>query len=328
MSTALVQILDDNLSVPIAVRVEMSERPVVIYLLSLSPSSRRTVLGALSTIAKIVRQNENLTFNDVFDVPWEELEYREMLLIQNALLQRISPASTVTYMIYLRNVLKTAWKLGHFDFDTLMRRTAMPSISLPQTDRSKGTFISPYLFEELLSIVETFHDQKRLRYRLIFHLGYFAGLRRREMVLLRLNEIQWDAKPSLRLTSTKRNKLRIIPIAQPLRTSLNEWLSYRGSAEGYLLRSKEEKLEDPFRDQMIYDMIREVTSIYNSTTDQKISLSPHDLRHSFATRLFQANVDVFIVKRLMGHSDISTTALYDARSDEALVDAMKVFDFE
>lgn len=73
--------------------------------------------------------------------------------------------------------------------------------------------------------------------------------------------------------------------------------------------------------------IGKIVERYQDSDDQKTSgfkaATPHDLRRTFATRLLDKGVDVSLVKTLMGHASVATTALYDRRGEESLKEAAK-----
>ena len=73
--------------------------------------------------------------------------------------------------------------------------------------------------------------------------------------------------------------------------------------------------------------IGKIVERYQQTSGENSSCfkraTPHDLRRTFATRLLDKGVDVSLVKTLMGHASVATTALYDRRGEESLREAAK-----
>jgi len=148
-----------------------------------------------------------------------------------------------------------------------------------------------------------------LRDRAILELMYASGLRVSEAVNLTMKDIDLDA--GILTTIGKGSKTRRVPVG----SSAVEWLkSY------FALRRRKQNIEvqnlfvtplgRPINRQIIYHFIREYA--------EKCGLegvSPHTLRHSFATHLIQNRADIRSVQQMLGHSDISTTQIYTHITD-------------
>ena len=92
----------------IALTGEPSLNPMAVYLSQLSPSSRRTMRGALETIAKIVSAGEF----DAINFPWADLRYQHTQAIDAQLTERYALSNANKMMAALSRVLEEAWKLG------------------------------------------------------------------------------------------------------------------------------------------------------------------------------------------------------------------------
>jgi integrase/recombinase XerD len=141
---------------------------------------------------------------------------------------------------------------------------------------------------------------------------YACGLRVSEAVSLRLKDIDLDS--GILTTTGKGSKTRRVPIG----SSAVEWM------KSYLaLRRKHENIEidnlfvtslgKPINRQVIYNFIKE----YSEKCGFE-GVSPHTLRHSFATHLVQNSADIRSVQLLLGHADISTTQIYTHMTDAHL----------
>jgi integrase/recombinase XerD len=133
---------------------------------------------------------------------------------------------------------------------------------------------------------------------------YASGLRVSEAVNLKINDV--DIESGIVTTTGKGSKTRRVPVG----ASAIEWL------KSYLaLRRKKEniQIENMFVNNNGSPLNRQ--AIYISITEyaEKCGLegvSPHTLRHSFATHLVQNNADIRSVQQMLGHADISTTQIY------------------
>jgi Site-specific recombinase XerD len=139
----------------------------------------------------------------------------------------------------------------------------------------------------------------------IFELIYASGLRVSEVCSLTFNQLNIENK-MLRVTG-KGNKERIIPIADYSLDILNKYLIIRDK-----WNKKKSNLVfigkhgNPLTRQYIWSVLKKKNSELNLNLD----LSPHSLRHSFATDLLSGGADLRIVQELLGHSSISTTQIY------------------
>ena len=144
---------------------------------------------------------------------------------------------------------------------------------------------------------------------LIIELFYSTGIRRSELINLKLKDVDFYAK-TIRVLG-KRNKERIIPLLDNLSFLINKYLVERNQAEilqpeFLLINKKGKKLNDTY----IY---RLVTSTFDTVTS-KVKKSPHILRHSFATHLLNNGSDLNSVKELLGHSSLASTQVYTHNS--------------
>lgn len=150
--------------------------------------------------------------------------------------------------------------------------------------------------------------------KVILELLYGCGLRVSELVNLKLNDIDISAK-YLQCTG-KGSKERIVPLGSEAIKSIKDFLKERD----FTLQ----KYRQVTKNLLISESGKEITrqDIYNFIRKQgeKIHkhISPHTLRHSFATHLLENGADLRIVQELLGHSDVSTTQLYTHISKKRL----------
>lgn len=150
--------------------------------------------------------------------------------------------------------------------------------------------------------------------RLIVELLYGCGLRVSELVGLKTNSI--DLSANYLKCSGKGSKERLVPLGSMAKTALVEYFIQRDFlVKKYNLDTKNLLISDGGRfltRQDIYNFIHKQGTIINK------NISPHTLRHSFATHLLENGADLRIVQELLGHSDVSTTQLYTHISKKRL----------
>lgn len=155
-------------------------------------------------------------------------------------------------------------------------------------------------------------DFDGIRNRLILELFYFLGLRRAELIALKV--VHLDLSSKTLLVHGKRNKQRLMPLAEPLVALLKKYIILRSekdflSSEELLLKNGK-KLNESFVYRLINAYFRGITS--------KQKTSPHVLRHTFATHLLSNGADLNAIKELMGHSSLSSTQIYTGANLEKL----------
>lgn len=150
--------------------------------------------------------------------------------------------------------------------------------------------------------------------RLIIELLYGCGLRVSELVNLKTNNI--DLNASYLKCSGKGSKERLVPLGKKAKAALNEYFIQRD----FVVK----KCNLDTKNLLISDLGRFLTrqDVYNFIHEQgkriHKSISPHTLRHSFATHLLENGADLRIVQELLGHADVSTTQLYTHISKKRL----------
>ena len=166
------------------------------------------------------------------------------------------------------------------------------------------------LMEEEISaiinaVVETFQYAKRDK--AIIEMLYSCGLRVSELCALSLNNLYLN-DDMIRIMG-KGSKERLLPVGGRAKNFLNEYLIHcrpgiqkdKGSSSVFLSRNG-----NPLTRAMINNILRKWSQVAGISK----SVSPHTLRHSFATHLLEGGADLRFVQALLGHSDISTTQIY------------------
>lgn len=154
-----------------------------------------------------------------------------------------------------------------------------------------------------------------LRDRAILELFYGCGVRLSELLQLRMKQIRFEN--DYIIVEGKRNKERIIPLGSKARSALKTYLEIR--------KEKIKHFEDPSivfvnkKGKVFYPLaVQKIVNSYLSKVSEQEQLSPHVLRHTFATHLLDRGADLLAVKELLGHTSLSTTQIYTHVSMERL----------
>jgi len=157
---------------------------------------------------------------------------------------------------------------------------------------------------------------KALRLHALLETLYATGLRVSELVTLPVSVARTDHR--FLIVRGKGSKERMVPLSQKAREALQNFLSLRNSLPGY---DDNPWLFPAFSEsghlaRQVF--ARELKGLAARTGLSSASISPHVLRHAFASHLLQNGADLRTVQQLLGHSDISTTQIYTHVLEERL----------
>ena len=198
------------------------------------------------------------------------------------------------------------------------------SLKTPKIGKSLPKFLTE---DEILSLFHAAQEHSDLRIKrigLMLRLMYASGLRVSELVSLTKNSLNWER--NMLMVRGKGSKERIIPVAESVVEDVRDYMvSYR---KIFLKEKQDSKWLFPSLTAMDGHITRDTffknlkklaveAGIYPS------KVSPHVLRHSFATHLIQHDADLRSVQKMLGHEDICTTEIYTHIPNEDLM--QKVF---
>ncbi|HVF29997.1 MAG TPA: site-specific tyrosine recombinase, partial [Pyrinomonadaceae bacterium] len=202
--------------------------------------------------------------------------------------------------------------------DGHIKSSPADELDLPQ----KGVYLPRFLtqdeIEQLLAVPDV-STELGLRDRAILEVMYACGLRATEVASLKLGDL--DLEAGILTTTGKGSKTRRVPIG----SSAVEWV------KSYLsVRRKKEDIEIPnvFLTPSGRPIDRKLVYAVIKSRAQAAGLedvSPHTLRHTFATHLVQNRADIRSVQQMLGHADISTTQIYTHMTDAHLRDSYNRF---
>ena len=196
-------------------------------------------------------------------------------------------------------------------------------VSSPRVDRKLPNHLT---IEQMIQFIETPETDTVLgkRDRAILELLYASGVRVSELVGLNLSDIDYNHQ-TLRVKG-KGRKERMVPCGSHAKTALELYLGVRGE----LLIEADPDDRDPLAVFMNYQGTRITTRSVGRMLDKYCKqcaeihhVSPHALRHSFATHLLDAGADLRTIQELLGHARLTTTQQYTHVSTDKL---MEVYD--
>ena len=188
-------------------------------------------------------------------------------------------------------------------------------VDIPKIGQALPKIMSIAEIESLLAIQDS-NTAKGLRNLAMMEIMYGAGLRVTELIFLKLQDINLDA--GILRVMGKGSKERIVPIGSKAKTITREWIDtgrplvLKNIPSQYLFVARAGK---PMTRQAFWKIIKKNALLAGISKN----VTPHTLRHSFATHLLEGGADLRSVQTMLGHSDISTTQIYTHISREYLI---------
>ena len=294
------------------------KHPALVYLASLGASSRRTMGQSLNAIAATLglepAHNDDGKEITYMFVPWGAMRYEHTQAIRTQLAERFSATTANRHLSALRGVLKEAWRLGYVGADDYQRAVDLKPVKGQKVKQAEtGRHLDS---GEIKGLIDACYDgtQAGVRDAAIIAVGYGCGLRRSEIADLTLADYDIE-KQALLIREGKGNKQRVAYVPGGTSAALDGWISIRGNEAGplfYSVRRGDNMESKGLTDQAVYNILA-------SRADKAgiKRFTPHDLRRTFAGDLLDAGEDISTVQKMMGHSNVNTTAGYDRRDSRA-----------
>jgi site-specific recombinase XerD len=190
--------------------------------------------------------------------------------------------------------------LRFFYVRTLKRHEFRDDLPYPKNHRRLPTVLS---LEEVARLINAAGN---LLQRALLMTLYGTGMRRTEVSLLKVSDID-SQRMMIRVERGKGGASRDIPLSPALLETLREYWRWKKPCT-YLFASSERKRgkEQPISDKTVWYACKEAARHAGLTK----RVSPHCLRHSFATHLLEGGTDLRTIQILLGHGDLETTAKY------------------
>jgi site-specific recombinase XerD len=219
------------------------------------------------------------------------------------------------HLIALRAFLKYLNKIG-------IRTVPPESVELPKVGERQIDFISEQELKRLLDAPNG-SDLKSLRDKAILELLFSTGLRVSELCALS-RDIDWSLNSfSVR---GKGDKVRVVFVSDRAKKAVLEYLAKRTDLDDALfvkVGKKEKAEKEDWR--LTKRSIERIVKYYAAKAGISKKVTPHVIRHCFATDLLQNGADLRSVQALLGHASISTTQIYTHITDKHLSEVHKKF---
>lgn len=236
----------------------------------------------------------------ISNVNYQQIRSWIVLLVDKGISNRSINRKVSSLNTYYKYLLKTE----DIEVNPLTKHKALKTskkIQVPFSEKEIKTVLQELNFDT---------DFEGLRNRSIIELFYATGIRRIELVQLKLVDVDITNK-NLKVLG-KRNKERFIPLLPSVVETLKSYINVRNELnsiqdESYLFLTK--------KGVKIYEtLVYRIINDYFSIASTKVKRSPHILRHSFATHLLNQGANLNAVKELLGHSSLAATQVYTHNS--------------
>lgn len=198
-------------------------------------------------------------------------------------------------------------------------------VDSPRRGRPLPKILSESDVDRLLSAARAKSGWRATRLVALVEILYATGLRVSELVGLPMGALARDR--SVIVVRGKGGKERMIPLSAPARMAIEAWLPHRakttkaGATSPWLFPSKRAQGGHLTRDRF-NAILKDLAADAGLDTAQ---ISPHVLRHAFASHLLAHDADLRTVQQMLGHADISTTQIYTHLLDERLKTLVRTF---
>jgi len=278
--------------------------PALVYYLAKAKGSQPAIKSVLRRLAGwLLGRVAPASWEEAVSLAWWEIRSRHVVLLRGRLIEVSTPRTVNRDLSVLRSVLETAWKNNQMDTDSYQKAVSEKGVEKDTT--KAGRALAPSEITSLMAACSEMAPPRGPMAAAILAIMYGAGLRRIEVAKLELGAVAFDTGALSVLG--KRNKQRVAYIAPGWVRFLRAWREVRTDAPGPLFCHDGMKPYSAYGVATIIEEIRERAGVAPFT--------PHDLRRSFGTHLLGAGRDLSLVRDLMGHSDIRTTAIYDRRGE-------------
>lgn len=241
---------------------------------------------------------------------WKEVDYSLIVLFLQDLKQDGYATSSTSRMI---SCLKKFFKF--LQQEQLVETNPVQPLKVPKKSKTLPKALTVDEVTQVLNSCDT-STVLGLRDKAMLELLYATGMRVSELITLKLSDLHLEL--GFLQTIGKGNKQRIIPIGQAATNWVQHYLTYAR----VMLEQESNPVEylflnhrgNGFTRQGFWKILKKI--VQEAGVHKEVS--PHTLRHSFATHILEAGADLRIVQELLGHSDISTTQIYTHLTNERM----------
>lgn len=239
---------------------------------------------------------------------YENIDYKVLRLYLNEMFNRKYSSKTIS-----RNLSSLRTFFKYLSREEIIGFNPMILISNPKQEKKLPSYLNYKELEDILDIPDT-STVLGLRDASILELLYSTGIRVGELVNIKIKDIDFNGN-RIKILG-KGNKERYVLFGDKCKKLLNKYLSesrtqlIKQSNDYLYLNTRGTPISIRTTEKMVDDVVKR--------SSVKFNVSPHTLRHTFATHMLDNGADLNSVGELLGHSNLNTTAVYTHVSNERL----------
>lgn len=291
----------------------MRERNLIESFLNMMAAEAGASVNTLEAYRRDLLQYEEITGNK----PVDQVNNDDIAAYVQALSREGYAAKSVARKV---SAIRDYFKFLYSEKEIKTNPTA--NILTPKQEKPLPKFLSEDEMRRLIEAAESYDDFRHARLAVMLELMYACGLRVSELVGLPENCINFDRGQIL--VRGKGSKERLIPVAKEAMAKVSAYLGYRdqfirGRKSIWLFPSKQSQSGHLTRD-AFYKYLKDLAP---QAGIDAARVSPHVLRHSFATHLLNNDADLRSVQKMLGHEDIATTEIYTHILSDKLIEKVR-----
>ena len=273
---------------------------------------------------EFIKNDKKLSDNTFESYRRDILQFKEYLEMNDKNYLKVEENDIKRYLIYLKDINKKPSTISrhlasirlfyqYLVKNKKVKHEPTKNIQMPKVEKKAPTILSA---QEVSLLLEqpSGEDLKSIRDKAMLEFAYATGMRVTEIISLDISDV--NLKDGY-VSCKTRNKQRNIPLGK---ISLNALSDYIEKAREYLIRDNNEKalFVNTSGKRLTRQGFWKIIKYYKEQAHIETDITPHVLRHSFATHLLQNGADLKSIQTMLGHSDISSTQVYMQFKDDSL----------
>ena len=280
----------------------------------------------IKNFLEFIKIDKKLSKNTLESYQRDIYQYKEYVDDNKINYSKTKNEDIVNYIEYLKGINKKSSTISRhlasirLFYQYLLKNRSVkedPTIGIqsPKIEKKAPSILSSQEVSLLLEQPKG-EDLKSIRDKAMLEIAYATGMRVTEIISLNIENVDLDAST---VTCKTENKQRIIPLGKMSLKALKEYII---SARPNLIRDEDEKalFVNINGKRLTRQGFWKIIKFYKEQANITTEITPHVLRHSFATHLLQNGADLKSIQTMLGHSDISSTQVYMQFQDDSIKD--------
>ena len=283
----------------------------------------------IKNFLEFIKSDKKLSKNTLESYQRDILQYQEYLEEKKIDYKEVNNENVLGYLDYLKGLDKKASTISRhlasirlfYQYllkNKIVKEDPTKGIQSPKIEKKAPSILSS---QEVSLLLEQPNGEglKSIRDKAMLEVAYATGMRVTEIISLNVSDIDLD---SSLVTCKNENKQRIIPLGKLSLSALKEYMTI---ARPNMIKDDNETalFVNVNGKRLTRQGFWKIIKFYKEQAHITKDITPHVLRHSFATHLLQNGADLKSIQTMLGHSDISSTQVYMQFQDESLKNIYK-----